>query len=96
MTFTAPHPGEPEERNLAEAETLKALDLLHAMRRRLDMMDALMAHPGDAGALHSFEKRLLEHASLAEDLQAVIWAAWGEDDVEPGAILEGDLGKEVT
>lgn len=73
-------PPEDPERDLTEAETLKALDLLHAMRRRVEMMCALMTNPGAGGMLHSLEERLDEHKSLTGELQDVIRAAWGEDE----------------
>lgn len=73
-------PPRDPERDLSEAEKLKALDLLHAMRRRVEMMSALMTDPAAVGMLHSLKERLDEHESLAGDLQAVIRAAWEEDE----------------
>ncbi len=76
-TYAMPHPGEPE-RNLTEAEKLKARDLVSSMRRRLDEMGALLVS-ATTPDLQPLEERMLEHESFAGELQAVIWAAWGED-----------------
>lgn len=76
MTYTAPHPGEPE-RDLTETESLEARDLVGSMKRRLEGMEVSLI--SKRPILRSFEQRLLELAIFTEELQAVIWAAWGED-----------------
>ncbi len=77
IVYAMPRPGEPE-RDLTEAERLKADDLLNSMRRRLDAMETLLCSP--TADLQAFEERRVEHENFAEELQAVIWAAWGEDE----------------
>ena len=65
------------DRTLTEDEKLKALDLLNSMRRRIDLMAT--STTDSLADLIMLKERLLEHESFAEELQAVIWAAWGED-----------------
>ena len=73
---TTPHTGEPE-RELTEAERLKAMDLLYSMTRRKNEMLKLMHEP--AADLRAFEERLIEHGNLADELWVVIRLAWEED-----------------
>ncbi len=74
---TAPHPGEPE-RSLTESERLEARDLVSSMKRRIEGMGTSLI--SKRPLLQSLEVRLLEVASFAEELQTLIWAAWGEDE----------------